>query len=585
MKPLAAGAVALAAAVVLSWLPLASQFDNDAYDWMSRLFPAAAGSEEAVVVAIDESTLQARGGMRALRTILADTLDRVRAASPRVVAVDFTLADAGDPAEDARLAEAMHGIAGLVLATDIAQDTGGWQDPIPAFAGAAKALGHVHADPDPVCRWVQLDKAAGRTRRWALALEAIEPGTIPREDGDRIDWAGRAIPSHRVRVVYTGNVPSVSAADFDPARLRGKTVFVGATALTAARDRLMTPLGRMTPGVEIHAELFETLRTGRFRVDPAPSAILLLQIAAAAASVFTVWRFGYWAGAGMLLAVHALPLAAFPRGIVLPAFSLALAAWLPALAAAALRYRETRSHLDRAEAAKSRYQRAIHWVTHEMRSPLTAIQGSSELMTRYSLPADKQKQIADMIHAESKRMAQMIQAFLDVERLSSGEMTLKRERLPARELLAACVARAQPLAERKRQRLHLADSGAVALSGDRELLEFAVYNLLTNAIKYSPEQTDIHVFCETAGGHLRLSVRDQGMGIEAKDLERLGARFFRTRRAEESGIPGTGIGLSIVQEIVARHGGRLEVASRVGEGSCFTIIVPVAVDSEVTIPR
>jgi signal transduction histidine kinase len=572
-------------AVALSWLPLANQFDNDAYDWMSRLFPAPSKAPQAVIVAIDESTLQTRGGMRALRSILADTLERVAAAGPRVVAIDFTLADPGDPAEDARLANAMQRTPNLVLATDIAQDRSGWQDPIAPFAAAAAALGHVHADPDPVCRWIQLDKAAGRARRWALALEVVQPGTLPLEEGDRLWWADVAIPSHRVRVVYTGNTQVVPAASFAPDELRDKTVFVGATALTAARDRLMTPLGRMMPGVEIHAELFETIRTGRFRVDPPPSAVLLLQLLLGAAAAFGVYRFGYGAGLLVLLAAHTLPLIAFPRGLVLPVFSLAIPAWLTALAAAAFRYVETRRNLHRAEADKDRYQRAIHWVTHEMRSPLTAIQGSSELMTRYSLPAEKQKQIADMINAESKRMAKMIQTFLDVERLSSGDVALKRDRFSAGDVVSGCIARAEPLAERKQQRIHLLDESGASLSGDRELLEFALYNLLTNAIKYSPEGAGIRVTAESSGGHLRIAVHDEGMGIEEKDIARLGTRFFRTRRAEESGIQGTGIGLSIVQEIVARHGGRLEVASRIGEGSCFTIVVPVPVDSEVTTPR
>jgi signal transduction histidine kinase len=585
MKRIVAIAGAFVLAAILSWMPLSSQIDNDAYDWLSRLFPAHSGSEEAVIVAIDESTLQAGGGMRALRAILAGTLDRVRAAEPRAVALDFTLADAGDSSEDARLAEAMQRTPNLILATDIAQDASGWQDPIPAFGSTAASLGHVHADPDPVCRWVQLDKAAGRVRRWALALEALAPGTVPREEGDRIDWAGRDIPGHRVRVVYTGKVPSVSAASFDPEDLRGKTVFIGATALTAARDRLMTPLGRMMPGVEIHAELFETLRTGRFRMDPSPSAVLLLQALLAATASYCVLRFGYWAGAAALVLAHALPLVAFPRGLVLPAFSLAITAWLPALAAAGFRYTETRRNLRRAEADKNRYQQAIHWVTHEMRSPLTAIQGSSELMTRYNLPAEKQKQIADMINSESKRLAKMIQAFLDVERLSSGDVSLKKERFAASEVLHSCVARAAPLAERKQQRIVAPEAAGAALSGDRELIEFALYNLLTNAIKYSPEGTQIQVTAETAGGHLHLAVRDQGMGIDEKDLGKLGTRFFRTRRAEESGIQGTGIGLSIVREIAARHGGRLDVASRVGEGSCFTMVVPVPVDSEVATPR
>lgn len=585
MKKWAAAGAAFALAVAISWTPVAGQIDNDAYDWMSRLFPAPASSPQSIVVAIDETTLQSRGGMRALRGVLADTLEQIAAASPRAVALDFTLADPGDAAEDARLASAMAKVPQLILATDIAQDRSGWQDPASAFAATAAALGHVHADPDPVCRWIQLDKAAGRDRRWALALQAVSPGTRPLEEGDAIQWRDLRIPSHRIRIVYAGATPSVPAHSIDPARLRGKTVFIGATALTAARDRLMTPLGTMMPGVEIHAELFETLVHGRFRVDAPPSVVMAIQLALAALAVLGIWKYGYWAGVLVLLLAHLLPLIVFPRGVVLPSFSLAAAIWLPALTAAAGHFRATRRELQVAEADRSRYQQAIHWVTHEMRTPLTAIQGSSELMTRYNLPGEKQKQIADMINSESKRLAQMIQTFLDMERLSAGEMEWRRENFDAADVLESCVARAAAVAEQKSQRIEAVTRPAALISGDRELIGFAIFNLLTNAVKYSREGTTISVSAGAADGMLRLSVRDQGMGIEEKDLAKLGTRFFRTRRAEEAGIQGTGIGLSIVREIVTRHGGRLEVSSRVGEGSCFTIIVPVSVDSEVTAPR
>jgi signal transduction histidine kinase len=115
---------------------------------------------------------------------------------------------------------------------------------------------------------------------------------------------------------------------------------------------------------------------------------------------------------------------------------------------------------------------------------------------------------------------------------------------------------------------------AVTLNGDRELMEYAVYNLLTNAVKYSPAETEIHVTGSQEDGAFRLAIHDQGMGIEEKELRNIFQRFYRTRRAEASGEKGTGIGLSIVDQIIRQHHGRIDVTSRVGEGSCFTMIVP-----------
>ena len=576
-------AAAFVFAVVVSWTNPATAIDNATYDWMCRLFPVSRPAPQALIVAVDETTLKRRGGMRALRSTLAELLKKVAAAKPAVVAVDFTLADRGDPAEDAQLAAAMAKTEGLILGTDLADDGSGWQDPLPQFAAGAKALGHVHADPDPVSRWIQLDKAAGQVRRWALALEALAPGTVPLETNESLNWAGRHIPSHQIRIAYSASLPTVSAdtvLESAPQSWEGRVVFVGTTPLTAAKDRLMTPLGVMMPGVEINAQLFETLREGRFKQDLPLSLVFGLCAVITIAAAWAV-RWRYAAGAAVILTAHALPFLAFPKDIVLPAFGLAACAWLPALTGGVYRYLATRKQLDHAEAEKSRYQKAIHWVTHEMRTPLTAIQGSSELMTRYNLPAGKQREIADMINSESKRLAQMISTFLSVERLSAGQVPLKKERLQPGNLIAAVSERARPFLDRKQQQLVLEATPEVEIEADRELLEFALYNLVTNASKYSPEGATVYVGAGSVGGNLHVQVTDQGIGIEPKDLAKVGTRFFRTRRAEESGIEGTGIGLSIVQEIVRAHGGRLEVTSQVGQGSCFTIVVPASMSTEV----
>ena len=160
------------------------------------------------------------------------------------------------------------------------------------------------------------------------------------------------------------------------------------------------------------------------------------------------------------------------------------------MGAAAWQYFVIRRQLLRTESDKQRYQQAIHFVTHEMRSPLTAIQGSSELMGRYALTEEKRKQMALMINNESKRLAKMIQTFLDIERLTDGQMEIKQEPFDLREVLETSVGRVRTLAERKNIRIEL-DSAEHPrnMRGDRELMEYAVYNLLTNAVKYSPADT------------------------------------------------------------------------------------------------
>jgi len=575
---------------------LAVRVDLYAYDRMLSLLHDT-WTPQSVIVKIDAETLAAGHGMRGIRTILAQVLDELVLAQPKAVALDVTLHDEVDPAEDARLEASLRATKNLILPCQLAGTK--WEDPAPRFSGLG-ALGHVHTEGDRldgVSRQIVLERVADGQRRWALSLEALRVtlgADNPEESPEDLTVGNILIPAPRqngrtllIRYLDLGTIPSVSALEIARHReeLRGKTVFLGVTDFSAANDRLVSPYGVNFPGVEMHAQAFETMIHGKFLVPAKNTTWLLVCVSLAVAVGLSFWLLAGWRAYVLIVPILAaahyfLPVQFFARGIVLPYLAPVAVAWLSSIGAATYRHFMVRGQLRKSESEKSRYQQAIHWAAHEMRTPLTAIQGSSELMTRYAMPEAKRSELNSMINSESKRLARIISTFLDVERLAEGQMELKQEPLAVAELVDTCMRRAKTLAERKHIGMCLDSTVEGTLLGDRELLEYALYNLLTNAVKYSPADTEIHVYSELKDGELRLAVRDQGIGMDAKEIKSIFQKFYRTKRAEASGEMGTGIGLSIVEQIVFRHGGRIEVTSTPGKGSCFTMIMKAHVSAQ-----
>lgn len=578
------------------WLtPVGKRLDSLGYDLLTNYaarVEAVSLKTLAVVVAIDEKTLRARGGMPNVRQILAGALDELKEAGPRVVAIDQLLADPTKPEDDARVAASLLATRNRILPCELIENK--WEDPLPEFRVIPFRLGHVHLaeeSVDGINRQIPLEKTGGGDRRWALSLEAFSAFAgqpIVSTNADlNLQVGATFIPVPLgttgrpmwVRYLPPGTIPTISVLDISKNRdrIHEAAVFLGITALSAAHDRLTNSFRESVSGVEVHAQAFETMRRGRFMVPAASEYVLLVCLGlTVAAGLIFVFVPGWWAYAVDLLLLGAalwIPFESFRHAVVFPVSAPVIVAWLASASAATFQYFFVRRQLKTSESEKSRYQQAIHWVAHEMRSPLTAIQGSSEIMTRYKLPEEKGKQLSEMINSESKRLARMIQTFLDVERLADGQMELKKESFAARDVVDACLKRVGPIAERKNIRLFLDTPVAASLTGDRELMEYAFYNLMTNAVKYSPAETEIHVGSAITGGELRLSVRDQGIGMDAQELKSIFKKFYRTKKAEASGEVGTGIGLSIVEQIVTHHHGRMEVTSEPGKGSCFTIIV------------
>lgn len=178
-----------------------------------------------------------------------------------------------------------------------------------------------------------------------------------------------------------------------------------------------------------------------------------------------------------------------------------------------------------------------------------------------------------MVVGQAQRLNRMIESLLDISRIQVGQFRLETAPLDLCTLVERVVTEVQPALER--HTVTCTHNGTPLLvMGDALRLEQVIQNLLQNAVKYSPDGGAVRVHVERRNGEVALSVADDGIGIPQAAQELLFQRFYRAPNAEAQRMSGMGIGLYVVKEIVTLHGGRVEVASREGEGSIFTVTLP-----------
>ncbi len=220
----------------------------------------------------------------------------------------------------------------------------------------------------------------------------------------------------------------------------------------------------------------------------------------------------------------------------------------------------------------------INAVTHELKTPITSIRLYLETLERRELSDEQRREFYGIMLNDSDRLLATVEQVLKAGELGQSSRSHIRVPVDMRAIVADAIYRIRTLHHLTEEDLSLEEPAGdqpVMVRGDQEDLRTVVMNLLNNAVKYSPEATRVTVALRNGGRTAAVSVADQGMGMEPKEMERLFTRFYRTPRAEASGISGTGLGLSIVQQIVNAHGGRIEVASEAGKGSCFTLTLPI----------
>ncbi len=217
-------------------------------------------------------------------------------------------------------------------------------------------------------------------------------------------------------------------------------------------------------------------------------------------------------------------------------------------------------------------------VSHELRTPIAAVMSAAEtLRTAARTDPVAAGSFVDMIERNARRLGDLVQDLLELSRMESKEFRLASDTFD----LAGVVARAMGFYEEraggKRMRMTTALSPNLpAVRGDATALERVLSNLIDNAVKYCPEGTSIVVAAEEAGGKLRVTVSDDGPGIEAHHLPRLFERFYRCDPGRSRAMGGTGLGLSIVKHLVEAMGGTVQVQSTPGQGTRFSFTVPCA---------
>ena len=216
--------------------------------------------------------------------------------------------------------------------------------------------------------------------------------------------------------------------------------------------------------------------------------------------------------------------------------------------------------------------------SHELKTPVTAIQTLGDAIS-VTLPKDPARaaSLVKRLNDESERLARLVNELLDLRRLEVAG-PLERTPVDLAEVVRLVVAELLPRAEARGVTIEVDAPEGAPVAGVHADLEAVVKNLVSNAVKYNREQGRIDVRLRTEGATRILTVADTGIGIRQQDLPRIFERFYRVDTARSRATGGTGLGLSIVRHAVERHGGRVQVESTLGEGTTFTVTLPIDAD-------
>jgi two-component system, OmpR family, sensor histidine kinase SenX3 len=213
-------------------------------------------------------------------------------------------------------------------------------------------------------------------------------------------------------------------------------------------------------------------------------------------------------------------------------------------------------------------------VSHELKTPVGAIKLLSDAVIDASDDPEAVQRFAGRMHAESERLARLVQQIIELSRLQGDDPLDEPVAVEADKIIARAID--ENLTDANARQIDLVQNGTegLVLLGNREQVAVAVGNLVANAVAYSPEGSSVVVGATAHDTTVDISVTDRGIGIPAHELDRIFERFYRVDPARHRSTGGTGLGLSIVKHVAATHGGEVRVWSVEGQGSTFTLTLP-----------
>jgi signal transduction histidine kinase len=218
----------------------------------------------------------------------------------------------------------------------------------------------------------------------------------------------------------------------------------------------------------------------------------------------------------------------------------------------------------------------VSTVSHDLRSPLTLMRGYASMLEMAGELNEQQKNYSKMIVQGVDNMAKLVNNLLDLGRIDFG-VGLQEENVPILDIVERVTSSLQMQATHKKISLgvEIPKDLPNTVEADQALLQQAVYNLVENALKYTPEGGAVTIHLQCAANTLTFAIQDSGIGIPKSDLPRLFEKFYRGTNREALAQRGTGLGLAIVKSIAERHGGKVWVESELGKGSTFFLLIPL----------
>ncbi|WP_155894719.1 ATP-binding protein [Bacillus sp. 37MA] len=216
----------------------------------------------------------------------------------------------------------------------------------------------------------------------------------------------------------------------------------------------------------------------------------------------------------------------------------------------------------------------VSTVSHELRTPLSSVLGFTELLMTKELKPLKQKRYLETIYKEAQRLTNLINDFLDLQRMEAGSQVYSMSAVKMNEVAVETTAQFR---SKTAHDFTIVDEAAdVTVYADRERIIQVMTNVMSNAVKFSPEGGQVTILLKNEQDHLAVFVRDQGIGIPAEEVSKLFTKFQRIDNSASRKIGGTGLGLAICREIVEKHGGKISIESDEGKGTTVKFTIPLA---------